>query len=59
MKKIVFDILFIFGAAAIMLVLFKVLPSNEYIAFSFLPVLIAYWVGQFAQRKFEETDKNN
>ena len=57
MKKTVFDILFLFGAAAILFVMFKVLPTNKYIAFSYLPVLIAYWVGQLAQRKYGETDE--
>ena len=52
MKKIVYDLIFLFCAAVIMVVLTNVLSSNDYIAFSFLPVLIAYGVGQLIQRKF-------
>ncbi len=57
MKKIVVDSLFLFGLAAVMLGMFTVLPSNDFIAFSYLPALIAYWVGQLVQRKYGEADE--
>ena len=52
MNKLVFDMLFIVCAATIMVVMMKILSSNDYIAFSFMPVLIAFYIGQLSQRKF-------
>ncbi|QAA82642.1 hypothetical protein EI546_13345 [Aequorivita sp. H23M31] len=58
MKRQVYDVLFIIGMAVIMIIMVKVLSPNVYIAFSFLPVLTAYWVGQLVQRKFGKTEEN-
>ncbi len=50
-KKIIFDLIFIVIIAVIMTVLFKYGLIEKYIGFSLIPILIAYYLGQFVERK--------
>jgi len=51
--KRTFDILFIFTSTAILLILqqFDFLKPN--VGFALIPIIIAYQIGQFSQRKFK------
>jgi len=52
MKKRTFDILFIFITTAILIILqqFDLLASN--VGFALIPIIAAYQIGQYSQRKF-------
>lgn len=52
MKKITFDIIFIAIATGILLLINHYGYLEKYIAFSLLPIVIAYFLGQYAERKF-------
>ena len=54
MKKELIDVLFILGMATVLIILMQFISPHKYIAFSFLPVLFAYWMGQWVQRKFSK-----
>lgn len=53
-RKHLFDIAFIIVSTAILLVLVRWDLLEKYIGFSLIPVLIAYQLGKFTQRKFGE-----
>lgn len=57
MKKELFDVVFILGIAAVMVLLLEYIPANKFIGFSFLPVLFAYYMGQYSQRKFSRKQR--
>lgn len=52
MTKTTFDIVFMVGALAVMLFLKYFELLENYIPSSFIPLLIAYYLGQYGQRKF-------
>jgi len=52
MRKLVFDIVFIACATVIFILLLEYGLLEKYIAFSLIPILIAYYLGQFSARKY-------
>jgi predicted membrane protein len=50
-KKIIFDLVFIVMAAAILSFLVDSEIIEKYIGFSLIPILIAYYLGQLVERK--------
>ncbi len=53
MRKRTFDIIFIILSTAILIVLSEYEILEKYIAFSIIPILIAYFLGQYSERKFK------
>ena len=54
MKKRFFDIIFIIISAIILLVLIEYELLEKYIGFGLIPILIAYQLGQYSERKFKK-----
>ncbi len=54
MKKRTFDIIFIIISTIILIVLSEYGLLEKYIAFSLIPVLIAYQLGQYSERNFKK-----
>jgi uncharacterized membrane protein YccC len=54
MKKRIFDIIFIIISAIILLILMEYGLLEKYIGFSLIPILIAYQLGQYSERRFKE-----
>ncbi len=52
MRKRTFDIVFIILATALLILLSEYGILEKYIAFSIVPILIAYFLGQYSERKF-------
>jgi len=52
MRKRTFDIVFIILATALLVLLSEYRILEKYIAFSIVPILIAYFLGQYSERKF-------
>lgn len=52
MKKGVFDVIFIAVSAGILLLINHYGYIEKYMAFSLIPILIAYYLGQISERKF-------
>jgi len=50
-KKIIFDLAFIVIAAVILDVLVESGLIENYIGFALIPILMAYYLGQFVERK--------
>jgi len=50
-KKLIFDLGFIVIAAVILTVLVESGLIEKYIGFALIPILIAYYFGQFVERK--------
>ena len=50
-KKIIFDVAFIVLSAIILTVLVESELIGKYIGFALVPILIAYYFGQFVERK--------
>ncbi|MCD6179132.1 MAG: hypothetical protein J7K39_04445 [Bacteroidales bacterium] len=50
-KKIIFDVVFIVIAAVIITVLIEYGLIEKYVGFALIPILIAYYLGQFVERK--------
>ena len=50
-KKIIFDLVFIVIAAVILIILIDTGLIEKYIGFALIPILIAYYIGQFVERK--------
>ena len=53
MRKRTFDIIFIVLATSILILLSEYGVLEKYIAFSIVPILIAYFLGQYSERKFK------
>ena len=51
-KKRTFDIIFIIVSTAILIALSEYGLLEKYMPFSLIPILIAYQLGQFSERKF-------
>jgi hypothetical protein len=54
MKKRIFDVIFIVISATILILLAEYGFLEKYIGFSLLPILIAYQLGQYSERKFKK-----
>ena len=54
MNKRFFDIIFIIISAIILLVLIEYELLEKYIGFALIPILIAYQLGQYSERKFKK-----
>jgi len=54
MKKRIFDTVFIIVSAGILTILIKYGFLEKHIGFSLLPILIAYYLGQYSERKFNK-----
>ncbi len=50
-KKIIFDLIFIVVSAICLIVLNEFGLIEKYVGFSFLPIIIAYFLGQLVERK--------
>ena len=53
MRKRIFDIIFILISATILVILLEYGLVEKYIDFALLPILIAYYIGQYSERKFK------
>lgn len=53
MKKRIFDIIFIIVSTAILIVLSQYGILEKYMAFALIPILIAYQLGQYSERRFK------
>ncbi len=53
MKKRTFDIIFIIISTIILIVLSEYGLLEKYLAFSLIPILIAYKLGQYSEGKFK------
>ena len=53
-NKRLFDLLFIIVSAAILIVLAEYKLLEKYTEFSLIPILAAYFLGQFSERKFNK-----
>ena len=54
MKKRTFDIIFIIISTIMLIVLSEYRLLEKYLAFSLIPILIAYQLGQYSERKFKK-----
>jgi hypothetical protein len=54
MNKRIFDGVFILGSAAVLVVLQETIGLEKYIPFALIPILAAYFLGQYAERKFKK-----
>jgi TctA family transporter len=54
MKKRTFDIIFIIIAAVILIVLLEYGTLKKHMDFALVPILIAYFLGQYSERKFKQ-----
>lgn len=50
-KKIIFDLVFIVIAAVILVAFVESGLIEKYIGFALIPILMAYYIGQFVERK--------
>ena len=53
-KKRTFDIIFIIIATAILIVLSEYGILKKYISFAIIPILIAYFLGQYSEREIKK-----
>jgi len=53
-KKRIFDISFILVSAALLIVFSQYGLLEKYMGFALIPILIAYQLGQFSERKFKK-----
>jgi hypothetical protein len=54
MKKRTFDLIFIVISTIILIILSEYGLFEKYIAFSLIPIFIAYQLGQYSERKFKK-----
>ena len=54
MKKRTFDLIFIIFSTFILMTLSEYRLLEKYMAFSLIPILIAYQLGQYSERKFKK-----
>ncbi len=50
-KKLIFDAAFIVIAAVVLIILVESGLIEKYIGFALIPILIAYYFGQYVERK--------
>jgi len=53
MKKRMFDVIFILISTIILILLSEYGLLEKYMAYSLIPILIAYFLGQYSERKFK------
>ncbi|WP_158276142.1 hypothetical protein [Brumimicrobium oceani] len=58
MKKGIFHIIFIAVTTVILLLINQFGNAESYMAFSLIPILIAYYIGQYSERKFRTPAKD-
>ena len=54
MNKRAFDIIFIIISTLVLIALSEYGLLEKYMAFSLIPILIAYQLGQYSERKFKK-----
>ena len=54
MNKRIFDIIFMIISTIILVILLEYGFLEEYIGFALIPILIAYQLGQYSERKFKK-----
>lgn len=54
MKKRTFDLIFIVISTVILIALSKYGLLEKYMVFSLIPILVAYQLGKYAERKFKD-----
>lgn len=52
-RKKTFDLIFIIVSTVLLIILSEFGILEKYIAFSLIPILIAYQLGQYSERKFK------
>lgn len=52
MKKNNFTLIFISLTSLIFIALYSFIEINKYAGFILIPILIAYYIGQYAERKY-------
>ncbi len=57
MKKIIFDIIFIVISTVILVLFSEFGLLEKYIGFALIPIMIAYYLGQFIERKTRDKSK--
>lgn len=57
MSKLLFDIIFILIAGIILVFLNEYGLMDKYMGLSLIPILIAYSLGQYSQRRFGKSEK--
>ena len=57
MTKKIFDVIFMVISAIILVILLEYGLLERYIGFSLIPILIAYQLGQYSERRF--TNRKN
>lgn len=58
MKKKIFDLVFIIISATILILLLEYNFLEKYLAFSLIPIMLAYFLGQYVERKFNDNNSN-
>jgi len=59
MKKIIFDTIFIVISTIILVILSEFGFLEKYIGLALIPILIAYFVGQFVERKINKKSEKS
>ena len=54
MKKRIFDVIFIIISAILLIVLIEYGLIEKYKSFALIPILIAYLLGQYSERRFKK-----
>jgi hypothetical protein len=54
MKKRIVDLIFIVVSAFVLIVLSEYEVLEKYVGFSLIPILMAYFFGQYSERKFKK-----
>jgi len=54
MNKRIFDIIFMIISTIILIILLEYGFLEKYIGFALIPILIAYQLGQYSERKFKK-----
>jgi len=54
MNKHLFDIIFITVSATLLIIFVETNVIEKFIGFALIPILIAYFLGQYAERKFKK-----
>ena len=54
MNKHYFDIIFILVSAALLVALLETNAFEKFIGFALIPILIAYYLGQYSERRFKK-----
>lgn len=54
MRKKIFDLIFILFSASLLILLAEFKLLEKYVAFAFLPIMMAYFLGQYSERTFNK-----